>query len=59
MLFFRYFVQQIKMVYQGNMTHSIFERQVGKPQLKLKEAVSLHLYMYNAPCGDAQAYTTR
>ena len=39
--------------------HSIFEQQPGKSKLKIKDHVTLHLYMTHAPCGDATHFTPR
>ncbi len=47
------------MVFEGNTTHSILERHPVTQQLKLKDAVSVHVYMSGPPCGDAYHYSPR
>ena len=54
---FRYIHKELKLFYEGNVIHSIFEEAGDCHKLKIKDHVTLHLYMSKAPCGDAIAFT--
>ncbi len=60
-VFCRYLYRELNQFYRGEhgVVHSIFEEQVGTTKLKIKEHVSIHLYISQAPSGDAYDYSPK
>ena len=53
----RYFYKEAKSYYEGSKVTSIFEQEdESSPLLKLKDHISLHLYISHPTCGDYAYY---
>ncbi|XP_063971614.1 adenosine deaminase domain-containing protein 1-like [Lytechinus pictus] len=52
----RYLYQQLKFFFEGDIQKTIFTGQQGSPLVSLRENVTFHLYMNQAPVGDAAKY---
>ena len=53
----RYFYKEAKSYHEGSKVISIFEQEnENSPLLKLKDHISLHLYISNPTCGDYAYY---
>lgn len=54
---YRWFYQQIHLLYNTEATNSsVFEWNPTTGKVRLKESVSIHMYISTAPCGDASAF---
>ncbi|UJR09750.1 hypothetical protein I4U23_013977 [Adineta vaga] len=53
----RYCYEQLNLLIDGKIDQSIFERIDDTNRFRLKNSVTFHLYISNAPCGDARLYT--
>ncbi|OWF55331.1 adenosine deaminase domain-containing protein 1-like [Mizuhopecten yessoensis] len=54
----KYFFKEMKSYYDGSKVLSIFEQMSEKScMLKMKDYISLHLYLSEPPCGDYGFYT--
>lgn len=52
----RYLYQQLKPFFEGDYQKTIFTNQQGGPLVSLREGVTFHLYLNQAPPGDAANY---
>ena len=53
----RYCYEQLNLLVDGNGSESIFKRIGQTNRFHLKSSVTFHLYISNAPCGDARLFT--
>ena len=51
-IYFRYFYKEIKSYIEGAKVISIFEETATQGVFKLKDYISLHLYLSQPPVGD-------
>ncbi|XP_072169534.1 tRNA-specific adenosine deaminase 1-like [Diadema setosum] len=54
--FLRYLYHQLKLVYSGNHSKSIFCEPAEDGQVCLKKGVKFHLFTSHTPCGDASIF---
>ena len=53
---FRFLYQQLKYFFEGDFQKTIFVGHQGSPLVTLREGITFHLYLNQAPEGDAARY---